>query len=231
MNTLVLSLSRLKLAGNTLHRSSLVNHNFKNGLHTSTINHFKLTDAWYAVGKKKRRDPVQDKVKSDRRRKRLAKALKKMEKQPRQPKPIIELEVPDILKTDAAARNRNAIVSEEVSEDRHYFMKDWSHFALKRHRDELWELDRKLLSQQKALDKLREESMELYLEACQFDPNLIPFTAQGPTLTPPIKDYIQDGDYKDITREYKVVYEDTELFLKKLVTKVRRKKRSEEEED
>ena len=33
--------------------------------------------------------------------------------------------------------------------------------------------------------------MELYLEACQIDPDLVPFTANGPTLTPPIKDYIQ----------------------------------------
>ena len=37
----------------------------------------------------------------------------------------------------------------------------------------------------------RAESMDLYLEACQFDPNLIPFKAEGPTQTPPIKDYIQ----------------------------------------
>jgi len=183
--------------------------------------------------KKRRADPIQDKVKEERRRKRLAKALKKMEKQPRQPKPLIELEVPEVLKTEAAARSRNSAVSEEVREDRHYFMKEWSGFALKRHREELWELDRKLLAQQKALDKLREESMELYLEACQFDPNLIPFTAEGPTATPPIKDYIQDGEYKDITREYKVVYEDTELFLKKLVSKTRRRKKAvdQEEED
>ena len=37
----------------------------------------------------------------------------------------------------------------------------------------------------------RLESLDLYLAACQFDPDLIPFTAKGPTLTPPIKEYIQ----------------------------------------
>ena len=44
---------------------------------------------------------------------------------------------------------------------------------------------------QEALDQLRHESLELYLEAIQFDPELIPFQASGPTLTPAIKDYIQ----------------------------------------
>ena len=46
--------------------------------------------------------------------------------------------------------------------------------------------------------------MELYLAACQPDPHLLPFATMGPTLSPPIKDYIQDGEYKDVTRQYKV---------------------------
>ena len=33
--------------------------------------------------------------------------------------------------------------------------------------------------------------MSLYLEACQIDPMLVPFAVTGPTITPPIKDYIQ----------------------------------------
>merc|ERR1719341_758012 len=141
--------------------------------------------------KKSRRDPVKDKIKDDRRMKRLTKALRKMEKKDRQPKPIIEMEVPNVL----------------------------------------YSLDRKLIAQQEALDQLRQESMELYLEACQIDPDLVPFTAKGPTLTPPIKDYIQDGEFKDVTREYKVIYEDTEAFLKKLVSKVRKRKKKEEDEE
>ena len=43
--------------------------------------------------KKRRQDPGQEKAKEDRRRKRLAKALKKMEKKERQPKPLSECEV------------------------------------------------------------------------------------------------------------------------------------------
>ena len=43
--------------------------------------------------KKRRSDPGQEKAKEDRRRKRLAKALKKMDKKDRQPKPLSECEV------------------------------------------------------------------------------------------------------------------------------------------
>ena len=46
---------------------------------------------------KRRGDPGQEKAKEDRRRKRLAKALKKMEKKERQPKPLSECEVIQIL--------------------------------------------------------------------------------------------------------------------------------------
>ena len=53
--------------------------------------HFPTTKA------KRRVDPGQEKAKEDRRRKRLAKALKKMEKKERQPKPLSECEVIQIL--------------------------------------------------------------------------------------------------------------------------------------
>ncbi|XP_023338053.1 39S ribosomal protein L40, mitochondrial [Eurytemora carolleeae] len=231
MNSLISSVSRLSLCSRTYQRSLQLP---VSAFHTSTINNFKLTDVWSGgVTKKKRRtDPGSTKVKDDRRRKRLAKALRKMEKKERQPKPVIELEVPQVLFSESKLRTRNLQVPEDIREERHYFFKDWALYAQNRHRNEIYELDTKILAQQEALDQLRMESLDLYLAACQFDPDLIPFTARGPTLSPPIKDYIQDGDFKDITREYKVVYEDTEAFLKKLVTKVRRrKKRSSEEDD
>ena len=47
--------------------------------------------------KKRRIDPGQEKAKEDRRRKRLTKALKKMDKKERQPKPLSECEVGLIL--------------------------------------------------------------------------------------------------------------------------------------
>ncbi|KAK3923086.1 39S ribosomal protein L40, mitochondrial [Frankliniella fusca] len=51
-------------------------------------------------------------------------------------------------------------------------------------------------SQRLALDKLREESEELYQAAIQLDNSLINVSIKGPTITPPIKDYDSpDGDY------------------------------------
>ena len=41
----------------------------------------------------------------------------------------------------------------------------------------------------------------------------------------------QDGEYKNVTREYKVVYQDTEAFLKQLVSKRRGKKKKSVEDD
>jgi len=49
--------------------------------------------------------------------------------------------------------------------------------------------------------------------------------------TPPIKDYIQDGDYKETTQSFKVIYEDTEAFMKELLMRNRKRKKKTEEED
>ena len=116
-------------------------------------------------------------------------------------------------------------------EERHYFKKDWTRYATDRNKRELLELDKKIMAQQKALDELRHESLELYLEAVQIDPELVPYTVTGPTLTPAIKDYIQDGAYTDITRDYKVVYQDTESFLKQLLSRNRKKKKAKTDEE
>lgn len=64
-------------------------------------------------------------------------------------------------------------------------------------------IDRILSSQQKALDELRKESEELYLEAVQLDHEIFPFTASGPKITPPIKNYESpDGEYIDISKKW-----------------------------
>ena len=48
------------------------------------------------------------------------------------------------------------------------------------------------------------ESISLYESAIQFDPTMIPISFSGPVATPPIKDYLQDGEYKDTTPTFKV---------------------------
>ena len=73
-----------------------------------------------------------------------------------------------------------------------------------RNHNEIWKQDKMLMTQQEALDELKKESVSLYESAIQFDPNIMPITFKGPVATPPIKDYIQDGDYKETTQSFKV---------------------------
>ena len=72
----------------------------------------------------------------------------------------------------------------------------------------------------------------LYEHAIAFDPSILNTSFKGPVRTPPIKEYLQDGEYKDTTQTFKVIYEDTDAFMKTLLTrsKPRRKKATEEED-
>merc|ERR1711974_199723 len=141
-------------------------------------------------------DPGQEKAKEDRRRRRLAKALKKMEKKERQPKPLSECEVPLVLQKEAVIRKRDVEVGEEVKEARIAQMKDWQRYTIKRHSNELWHLDKVLKAQSVALEELRAENKSLYDAAIQFDSGLLGVELRGPCASPPVPGYLQDGEYK-----------------------------------
>ena len=66
-----------------------------------------------------------------------------------------------------------------------------------------------MITQQNALDELKKENLSLYEAAIKFDHELIPMTFKGPVATPPIENYIQDGEYKDTTQSFKVGFETT----------------------
>ena len=70
-----------------------------------------------------------------------------------------------------------------------------------------------MITQQNALDELKKENVSLYEAAIQFDPELIPMSFKGPVTTPPIENYIQDGEYKDTTQSFKVCLVDYTLNL------------------
>ena len=96
-------------------------------------------------------------------------------------------------------------------------------------------MDKNLISQQLALDELRAESLQLYQAAVQIDESLLPFKAEGPTRTPPIPNYIQDGEYEDVTKSFQVQYPDMKEFLKQITmsSRVMKKKmeRAKEQEE
>ena len=70
-----------------------------------------------------------------------------------------------------------------------------------------------MITQQNALDELKKENVSLYEAAIMFDQELIPMTFKGPVATPPIENYIQDGEYKDTTQSFKVSYETSAAYV------------------
>merc|ERR1719220_1294292 len=164
-------------------------------------------------------------------RKRLTKALKKMDKKERQPKPLSECEVPLVLQKEAVIRKREVDVGEDVQEARIAQMKDWQRYTIKRHSNELWHLDKVLKAQIVALEELRAENESLYEAAVQFDHGLVGMKLRGPCASPPVPGYLQDGEYRDTTPTFKVIYEDTEAFMKNLLMRRRTRKKKGGEED
>ena len=92
-------------------------------------------------------------------------------------------------------------------------------------------MDKVLKAQNKALEELRAESESLYNAAIQFDPGLLGLQVRGPCASPPVPGYLQDGEYKDTTPTFKVIYEDTEAFMKNLLMRRRTRKKRNNDED
>jgi len=153
--------------------------------------------------KKKRLDPAIIKAREERRKKKIEKQIRRLEKSARQLKPIDECETPLTLIDSHKECKRPLELSEGVMEQRILLEKQWAKYKHQQHLADVQMLDRISYSQQKALDELRKESEELYQEAIQIDPMLLPFKTEGPVNTPPIQNYeVPDGDYQDISKKW-----------------------------
>jgi large subunit ribosomal protein L40 len=81
--------------------------------------------------------------------------------------------------------------------------KQWSKFRMEDKLMDFQLIDKLAMAQNKALQELKLESEELYLEAIQVDINLLPFYVKGPVSTPPIENYESpDGEYIDISKKW-----------------------------
>ncbi|KAK9893109.1 hypothetical protein WA026_023829 [Henosepilachna vigintioctopunctata] len=154
--------------------------------------------------KKKRIDPAVVKAREERRKKKLEKQIRRLERNAQQLKPIDECEIPLNITDERDIRKReNVPLPENVLENRAVLQKMWSIYKQDHHLKDIKMLDRIMFSQQKALDQLRLESEEFYQEAIQTDFHLIPFSSQGPVQTPAIDNYEPpDGDYLDISKKW-----------------------------
>lgn len=153
--------------------------------------------------KKKKLDPAIIRAREERRKKKLEKQIRRLEKNARQLKPIVECEVPLTLLDQKLERQRSIVHTPEILEARAILEKKWASFKRKQLLEDLQAIDRIMFYQQKALDELRKESEELYQEAIQIDFHMVPFTTVGPVETPPIEGYeVPDGDYQDVSTKW-----------------------------
>ncbi|KAJ6638269.1 39S ribosomal protein L40, mitochondrial [Pseudolycoriella hygida] len=154
--------------------------------------------------KKKKIDPAIIKQREDRKRKKLEKQIRRLEKNARQLKPIDEMEVPLSLIDEKDKRTRPLPkLTAEVVERRALLEKSWARYQLQEKLRDYKIIDRVQRAQQKALQELRFESKELYDQAIQIDPNLVPIHVDGPTATPAIDNYESpDGEYVNISKKW-----------------------------
>ncbi|XP_078581830.1 large ribosomal subunit protein mL40-like [Branchiostoma floridae x Branchiostoma japonicum] len=145
--------------------------------------------------KRKRVDPKIEQAREARLKKKIKRLMKK-------DKEMLEIEdfyvMPSLMEQ---IRERPAVrVSAEEQERRAALEKEWARFRRQQHVAEEAAISAMVTSQQRALQELRAESEELFQQAVQVDPLLIPYQSVGPTETPPITAYDPpDGKYVDLT--------------------------------
>lgn len=175
--------------------------------------------------KKKRVDPSLIREKSERKVRRIAKEIRRHEKVARKHKPLTELEVPKAILKDTGnegdTRKRPPVeITDEEKARRADILREWAEYKNNQHIAEIRMINRIMASQEKALDELKDASPELYEEALQIDPTLIPFQMAGPVETPPIKNYDHpEGEYVDITKQYLPIVSSEEKLVKRFGAK------------
>ncbi|CAG0890142.1 unnamed protein product [Darwinula stevensoni] len=151
--------------------------------------------------KKKRLDPAILKAREDRRKRKIEKQIRRLEKVAQQYKPVDECEVSPTLRKEISMRKRNAPMSESELAEAAQLLCEWTRYRWKESCDELITIDSIVSSRLKALEELRKESPRLYEAAIQLDENLLPYKATGPVESPPIAGYDPpDGEYIDTTK-------------------------------
>ncbi|EDV95095.1 39S ribosomal protein L40, mitochondrial [Drosophila grimshawi] len=147
--------------------------------------------------KKKKLDPQVVKQREDRRKKKIEKQIRRLEKNARQLKPVEELEVPlDLIDNKAKRERKLTPLGTAELEQRALLKKEWARYKHDEKVADFQIIDRLVQSQNKALEELRRESEELYQAAIEVDMKLLPVSVKGPVATPPIKNYVSpDGDY------------------------------------
>uniref|UniRef100_A0A914WKF5 Large ribosomal subunit protein mL40 n=1 Tax=Plectus sambesii TaxID=2011161 RepID=A0A914WKF5_9BILA len=150
----------------------------------------------------KKLDPALAKMREERKRNKLTKEIRSMQKHSKKPKPLDEMYIDVISSRNLNERSRTiAHLPFEELERRALVHKQYSTDRTRLCARDQQHISSVLRLQTSALAALKGVSEELYQAAIQPDPTLVPSTYHGPPETPPIDNYESpDGDYVDTTR-------------------------------
>ncbi|GFW91465.1 39S ribosomal protein L40, mitochondrial [Trichonephila clavipes] len=194
-------------------------NNLNRNFHSSQLLQFQNTPALCAepLRRKKRMDPQVLRERAEKKIRRLQRDIRRLEKVSRQFKPISELDIPrKAVRDSERVRPAPELKIDELKE-RADLKRLWAIYKRKQHLEEMSAIQRIVAAQERALDALQETSLELYEEAIQPDPTLIPFKMTGPVQTPPIDNYdYPGGDYIDVTKIYQPIVPSDPQKQKKL---------------
>ena len=149
-------------------------------------------------------DPNIIRAREERKKKKLMKQIRRMEKSSKQLKPLFEVEIPpELISRKQELTRQVAPLSEQETERRTLLEKEWNRYKHKQWMNNVRVIESIVLSQEKALKELKAASKQLYKKAVEFDDSFLPYNTIGPVHTPPINNYDSpDGEYVDITLKY-----------------------------
>merc|ERR1712150_389058 len=161
-------------------------------------------------GRKKKVNVTMTIEKEKKRRKKIERAMRQLQKRSVPLKPVEEIEGDRAVLRTRDQRVRDVPeISFEESERRALLLKSWTRFRWQQHHNEITAIRVAMRRQDRALTELRAESEELFREAVEVEYEMLPITVKGPVFTPPIEDYYSpDGDYSDITKKWERTVDD-----------------------
>merc|ERR1711973_188748 len=114
--------------------------------------------------KKKKMDPAVIKAREKKKKRKIEKSIRRLEKNAKELKPIEELGIPLVLAKEKSLRTRKENLSEAEQESNTLLLKSWSRYKYNQQLNENRMIDRITNSQQRALDQLKCISPELYCQ-------------------------------------------------------------------
>ncbi|XP_076748674.1 mitochondrial ribosomal protein L40 [Xylocopa sonorina] len=167
---------------------------------------FRISEALLGepLKRKKRLDPAIIRAREDRKKRKIEKRIRMLEKHAHHMKPVFEIDgIIELLKNKDVTRHLTEPLSKEEIDRRKSLEKEWVKYKQNEWLEDLRVIKSIMTSQERALKELKAVSTELYKKALEFDDSYLPYTTMGPVHTPPISNYDSpDGEYIDTTIKY-----------------------------